>query len=162
MSPPVYRVAADLPGSLWIMPHPPADDLPGAISAYATEGIEHIISLLEAEEARALGLSREEMLCSARGITFQSHPIPDFALPQEPAFGALIWSLSNALSAGEAIAVHCRAGVGRSGMVAACTLIARGLSGETALQRVSEARGVSVPDTVAQRDFVLNFSPHPN
>ncbi len=54
--------------------------------------------------------------------------------------------------------IHCRAGIGRSGMLAACVLVKAGLDPEAALQRVSEARGCPVPDTEEQRAWVFAFA----
>ena len=54
-----------------------------------------------------------------------------------------------------------RAGVGRSSVIAACTLIGLGLQPEDALARIERARGMRVPDTDAQRRWVLSFRMSP-
>ena len=46
--------------------------------------------------------------------------------------------------------VHCRQGIGRSGLVAACLLVRKGISPGAAVEMVSAARGVSVPETTEQ------------
>ena len=50
--------------------------------------------------------------------------------------------------------VHCRAGIGRSGMAAACVAARFVGSPAEAVAAVSEARGLSIPDTAAQRAFI--------
>ena len=62
------------------------------------------------------------------------------------------------LSDGGNVGVHCRMGVGRSGVLAACCLVRCGMDSQSALNRVSDARGWSVPDTDEQREWVARFS----
>jgi protein-tyrosine phosphatase len=62
------------------------------------------------------------------------------------------------LQGGQNVAVHCRAGIGRSGMVAACSLVALGLAAPLAQAEVSKARGVAIPDTVEQGVFISLFA----
>lgn len=59
---------------------------------------------------------------------------------------------------GRNVAVHCRAGIGRSGMVTAATLIALGYETSNAVEIVSASRGVSIPDTVEQGGFIVEFA----
>jgi len=51
--------------------------------------------------------------------------------------------------------VHCRAGIGRTGMVAVGVLLHAGLEPEAALEHVAKARGIAVPDTSEQRDWLF-------
>src|SRR5215467_12015677 len=62
------------------------------------------------------------------------------------------------LRQGKAVGVHCRAGIGRSSMIAACALIRTGLSVELAFRMIEKARGCSVPDTPEQREWVERYS----
>ncbi|HWC29037.1 MAG TPA: protein-tyrosine phosphatase family protein, partial [Dehalococcoidia bacterium] len=57
------------------------------------------------------------------------------------------------------VGVHCRGGVGRSAIVAACTLVAAGLAAGEAQQRIALARRVEVPETDEQRNFIHGFRP---
>jgi protein-tyrosine phosphatase len=59
---------------------------------------------------------------------------------------------------GKKVAIHCRASIGRSGMIAACILVCRGIDADTAFAVISQARTVSVPDTDEQRQWVVRFS----
>ena len=52
---------------------------------------------------------------------------------------------------GRAVAVHCRAGIGRSSMIVASALIRNGLSPESAFRAIEESRGCNVPDTPEQK-----------
>jgi protein-tyrosine phosphatase len=65
--------------------------------------------------------------------------------------------LAAGLRDGRSIAIHCRAGIGRSSVIAACALIAFGVEAEQALALIKSCRGLNVPDTDAQRDWVIAF-----
>jgi protein-tyrosine phosphatase len=58
---------------------------------------------------------------------------------------------------GRSIAIHCRAGIGRSSVIAACALICFGIEAEKALALIGASRGLIVPDTDEQRDWVVDF-----
>jgi protein-tyrosine phosphatase len=49
--------------------------------------------------------------------------------------------------------VHCRAGIGRSGIAAAAVLVSLGHEPRDVFAMVSKARGVSVPDTDEQIEW---------
>ncbi|MFQ5858481.1 MAG: hypothetical protein ACE5LU_23020 [Anaerolineae bacterium] len=66
--------------------------------------------------------------------------------------------LDDALAEGKHVAVHCRQGIGRSTLIAACLLVLAGVDPETAFQRVSAARGCAVPETSEQREWVIKFA----
>ena len=67
-------------------------------------------------------------------------PMPNFGLPDDPAaFRRDIGRVAEALRNGEAVMLHCAAGLGRTGTAAACVLKALGLDQAEALDRVSEA-----------------------
>lgn len=157
MSPEIYLVGADLPGSLFIMPCPSGDHLSHDIDVYRTRGVDTVVSMLAQDEAAQLGLADECSACACVGIKFLSSPIKDFGLPEVLVFDALVQKIAGMLRDGRHIAVHCRAGIGRSGMVTAATLIAMGLECGTAISQVTQARGVPIPDTVEQGKFIADW-----
>ena len=63
-------------------------------------------------------------------------PIVDMKVPTVEATMALCAELSRRLRAGAVIAIHCRAGLGRTGTILACQLIHEGASAVDALDRV--------------------------
>src|SRR2546430_11551651 len=81
--------------------------------------------------------------------------------------GEILDALHDALRAGRHVYVHCRAGIGRTGMVVGCLLVERGMPGETALhelnrlwQQSERAKAwVSVPETQEQTDYVRQWQP---
>ncbi len=79
-------------------------------------------------------------------------------VPHEGMIQALVADLAMRLAQGHAVAVHCRAGIGRSGGVTCCLLCHFGQSGDDAIAAVSAARGIPVPDTPEQADFIRRFA----
>ena len=63
-----------------------------------------------------------------------------------------------ALRSGKTVVVHCRQGIGRSAMMVAAALITGGLSAETSVNAIRESRGLEVPETQAQRQWISDFS----
>jgi predicted protein tyrosine phosphatase len=131
------------------------DWLEDEVRAWQQSDLDLVVSLLTPEEVTELDLNKEEGCCRAYGIQFHAFPITDMGVPvSRKASVALIRQLDNALTEGKSIVVHCRQGIGRSGLVAACLLMASGEIPETAFQRISTARGCPVPETMEQREWV--------
>ncbi|AWF81293.1 hypothetical protein BTJ40_10945 [Microbulbifer sp. A4B17] len=55
------------------------------------------------------------------------------------------------------IAIHCRAGIGRKGITASCLLIKDNMSSQEAIDMVSATRGIPIPDTQEQYDFICDY-----
>lgn len=142
------------------MARPRAGDwLADEIAAWRAEGIDIVISLLEPHEILELGLQDEAALCGSHGIEFISFAIPDRGVPASlRATTELVRRSAAELRSRKAIAVHCRAGIGRSALIAACIMTACGHSFDSAFRRIADARRVEVPDTDAQRDWVAAFA----
>jgi protein-tyrosine phosphatase len=154
----IYLVASNLPGSLFIMPCPRGDQLSSDIASYHARGVDTIVSMLAVDEAMLLGLECEGLCCGKAGIVFLSSPITDFGLPEVAVFDALVGNIAGLMRNGHKVAVHCRAGIGRSGMVTAATLIALGFESDVAVEEITRHRGIAIPDTVEQGKFVAEFA----
>lgn len=138
------------------MARPRAGDwLEDEIAHWQHSGVGIVVSLLEREEVADLELQREAPLCTASGIDFRSFPIPDRGLPADT--GEALRFAAEVAGTGKPVAVHCRAGIGRSSLMAAAMLVSAGADPAMALMAIEAARGVPVPDTDAQRDWVLGL-----
>jgi protein-tyrosine phosphatase len=122
-------------------------------------GVDALVCLLTKEEVTELGLTEEAACGAACGVQFVSFPIPDRCTPSSGQ-GTLqvVRALADLLAEGKAVAVHCRQGVGRSALLAGCILAALGAQPADAFNRIAQARGRPVPDTVEQRDWVGKFA----
>lgn len=99
------------------------------------------------------------MLCRQEGLEFVAFPVPDRDVPSSKAAVAeLVAALEQLLQSGRNVVIHCRQGIGRSTLVAASLLVASGAEPDEAWRAVEEARGCSVPDTDAQRQWVADFA----
>ncbi|MEP3225717.1 MAG: hypothetical protein ABJO01_07070 [Parasphingorhabdus sp.] len=154
MKPSIYLVASKLPGNLFIMPKPSGEWLREDMAHYRAMGINTIISMLEPQEASELSLVDEGAICLESGMDFVQFPITDRGLPEPEPFQNLVADIITRLRNAEDVAVHCRAGIGRSGMAVCCALLGFDHSVEEAVALTSKARGVPVPDTAEQRAFI--------
>jgi protein-tyrosine phosphatase len=141
------------------MPRPRAGDwLEDETISWRRQGLDTVVSLLEDTEIGELGLGDESAMCARAGLRFVRFPLPDRGVPaSEVAVSELVASLVGELRAGHGVGIHCRIGVGRSASLAVCVLAALGVPVETAWDLVQKSRGVSVPDTPAQRDWVARW-----
>ncbi|MCP4349017.1 MAG: protein tyrosine phosphatase [Desulfobacterales bacterium] len=125
MIPEIYRIKNFNKGFLATMAKPRSGDwLEDEIHGLAVLGINVVVSLLEFGEEYELGLTKEKSICKAHQIEFISFPIKDFGIPDSAADTAkLAHNLLEKLVKDEKSAViHCRGGIGRSSLVAACVL----------------------------------------
>ena len=155
----LYWIETSDIGRLAIMARPRAGDwLEDEVSGWRSEGVDVIVSLLEQEEVIELALSGEAALCLDQRMEFISFPIPDRSVPPSLAKATkLVGQLVEKFHKGKAIAIHCRAGIGRSSLMAACVLVSLGLAEEDVFERIGRARGVIAPDTKGQRDWLAIF-----
>ena len=158
MKPSLYPVPLHASGRLYVMPKPSGDWLEDDISAMRLEGIEHVVSMLTDDEQEELGLTEERDICVRLGGTFSRFAIEDRGVPDLGELTSVVDGIVQDLTGGKSVAVHCRAGIGRSGLLVACVLTRFGHSAEAAIESVSRARGVPIPDTAEQAEFVHAFA----
>jgi protein-tyrosine phosphatase len=145
-------------GRLAICARPSAEWFDLELAQIRAEGVDTVVSLLEPSEEAELGLEFEGAECATQGLAYFSLPIPDRGLPADARLSDLSAKLEDQLRRASAVVIHCRAGIGRSSVVAACVLARLGVAAEDALERISAARGLPVPDTDEQRALVLRFA----
>ena len=79
----------------------------------------------------------------AAGLDWRDFPITDRAVPepdQAAAFQQLLADLSGMLDEGARLAIHCRAGLGRSGLLAAALLVWRDVAADEAIAAIRRCR----------------------
>jgi atypical dual specificity phosphatase len=91
------------------------------------------------------------------GLTEVHLPVPDFMAPTEDQLARGVHAISRALVAGQRVAVHCAAGLGRTGTLLACYLVSTGLEPSAAIARVRTVRPGSV-ETSEQQAAVEAFA----
>jgi protein-tyrosine phosphatase len=147
-------------GRLAVLPRPRGGDwLEDEIRSLRFSGVDVLVSLLARDEVEELDLADEARCCAAGGIEFVSFPFADRGVPASLCDTlSLVRRLAALLVGGKTVVIHCRQGVGRSALVAACGLASLGERPEAAFARIATARGRPVPDTPEQREWVLRFA----
>ena len=139
-----------LPGQLAGLPRPGLlkdveDDLAGLVAL----GIDFLINLEETETVPAAALA-------AVGIEGHHHPIDDMGAPTTTAALELCAVVERAIRDGRRVAIHCRAGLGRTGTMLAAYLIHTGLDALEALESVRKLQPRFVQSST-QLEFLSEF-----
>jgi protein-tyrosine phosphatase len=155
----VYFVSVAIAGRMAILPRPRGGDwLDEELVSLRQHGLDMLVSLLEDQEMHELDLADEARSCERADVRFLRMPIVDRDVPTSFAeVRRVVDKLVAELQAGRGVGIHCRQGVGRSSLLAACVLVACGLPLGDAWRALERARGCAVPDTVAQRDWVAHW-----
>lgn len=133
------RNASKIHPRLWRGEQPPADDETAA--ALKGAGIQTIVSLrTDGEPAGTVGgracapycVADERGLSEGRGFRFHHVTLTDFLAPHPAEVANALRLLDEKIDDGRTVYVHCRAGVGRTGMITSAWLISRGTSGDDA------------------------------
>jgi len=146
-------------GKLAVASRPRGGDwLDDEINGWRKAGLNVVVSLLEKDEAAQFELDHEGDVAESKGVRFVSFPIPDRGVPASTREALSLFStISAALEAGKNVAVHCRQGIGRSGLIAAGVLLTSGMGVDKALELVGAARGEVVPETQAQLQWIKHL-----
>jgi len=156
----LYWIDGPWHGKLAMAARPRGGDwLSDDIAGWKRAGVDAVLSLLTPDEEQNLNLQEEAGEAGKQGMEFSSFPIPDRQIPSSEAkWAEVLEEVTRTLSEGKNVVVHCRQGIGRSGLVAACLLVRRGMSPGAAVEIASAARGISVPETSEQRDWIDHYA----
>ena len=135
----------------------PPRDLEDDLDIVVSEGFVRAAVLLEDPELERVAPTLLGGY-AARGIEVHRFPITDFCTPDEPEdFRVFVDTLASHLRGGDSVLVHCKGGIGRAGLTAACLLTLDGFGPEDALEAVSAVRPGAVPFP-NQEKFVEAFA----
>jgi protein-tyrosine phosphatase len=85
-------------------------------------------------------------------------PIPDLHAPDLDDAVVLLDELRTRLRSGQSLLLHCGAGIGRAGTVAAALLVTMGLATDDAVAHVAAHRPMAGPEAGAQSDLLEALS----
>lgn len=107
-----------------------------------------------------------EWLERGRNARASWFPIPDLGAPPLADAIEFVSLLRERLVGGEGLIVHCGAGIGRAGTIAACVLVTMGVTEADALAGVAAQRPMAGPEAGVQRQLVSavseRFPPSPS
>ena len=161
-----------IPNSYWVEPglllageHPDGgDDVSTCerIEALVAAGVRTFVDLTQADEMQPY---RQWLPDTA---SYHSFSMPDHSVPASPqVMHDLQALLELRLASRQGVYVHCRAGIGRTGMAIGCYLREQGEAAEPALaelnrlwkQNARAARWPSIPETQEQAEFIRQWRP---
>jgi protein-tyrosine phosphatase len=100
-----------------------------------------LVTLVEEHELRLLRIPTLLARARAHGLDSEWFPFEDGDVPSDaPGLTALTGRILETVRAGRTVVIHCRGGLGRSGLVAAACLIALGHAPPDAIRIVRAAR----------------------
>jgi protein-tyrosine phosphatase/nicotinamidase-related amidase/aminoglycoside phosphotransferase (APT) family kinase protein len=133
-------------------------DLGADLTQLRSQGATRLLCLLTDSELSWAGVPDLGPRAQTAGLTYRRFPVPNQGTPDRADAIELVQWCREATKRGEAVVVTSMAGLGRSGTVAACSLVAAGMSPDAAIAAVRTARGPRALETFAQEGFVHAFA----
>lgn len=130
-----------------------ADDL----AVLREQGVSRLFTLATPDELEWAGVGELRAAAERLCITVESCAIPDQRAPTLDQAEALVRSILASLAEGRSVVVHCVGGLGRTGTIAACVLVARGASAADAIATVRRVRGPRAVETEEQERRVAEL-----
>jgi predicted protein tyrosine phosphatase len=150
-----------LPGRIFrcSMPYSPYDPDGQVLQEMRSQAISVIVLLAEADECLTMTGRDLPGLYQQEGFQVLHLPIPDGSIPSKDELEDLVTAVIQHAQAGEHVAIHCYAGIGRTGLVAAAMAKRLlGMHGEAAIAWVRRYIPRAV-ETLAQRRLLVDDDP---
>jgi protein-tyrosine phosphatase len=119
-----------------------------------------LVLLVEDHELERWGDPHLEDHAAAAGLRVRRLPIPDGDPPPSVAAVDRVLAEITAARATEDVVIACMGGVGRSGTIAACALVAAGQTPDGAIAHLRAVRHPTAVETRAQVAFVATYAQH--
>ncbi len=101
--------------------------------------------------------AHDPVVLARHGLAQVHLPVRDFTPPTADQLAVGVAAIDHALAAGQRVAIHCAAGLGRTGTLVACWLVSQGATPDDAIAAIRAARPGSV-ETLAQVAAVRAFA----
>ncbi|WP_169601399.1 protein-tyrosine phosphatase family protein [Methylococcus geothermalis] len=139
------------------------------LDSFLASGFTRFLDLTEPHEKPPYDALLLELASKrALNVMHRRHPIPDVSVPTDRQhMTAILRQIDEWLGDEHRVYVHCRGGIGRTGMVIGCYLVQSGHDGEGALRRLQELWATvgeakrwcfpRIPQTVEQENYIRNW-----
>lgn len=135
-------------------------DLDHDLDTLRDAGIRHLLLLVDDRELSRWGHPDIVERAFARDLTVDRRPLADGTAPRSvDEMDAMLAALALARREGD-VAVACMGGVGRTGTVASCALVAGGWTARAAIERVRAVRHPTAVETDEQVAYVNAYERH--
>ena len=156
---PFTELPFHLPGRVFrsAMPFSSFDPGDKLLDRYLEEQVSVVVLLVSDENCWIHSGRDLRSLYQVQGLTVIHLPFPDFGVPEQDELERTVTAAVEYSLEGKNIAVHCQAGIGRTGMFTAC--LARrtlGLSGDEAIKWVRQRIPGGI-ETQEQEQMVRSF-----
>ncbi len=125
------------------------DDFEDELSVLHAAGVRAVVSLLN--------IPSDALVYESAGFGFLCLPVPDGGAPTLGQAMEFICFVTSHREKKLPVAVHCEAGLGRTGTMLASYLISQGESAETAIQKIRAVENVAI-ETVQQIAFLEKWA----
>tara|TARA_R110002167_G_scaffold137097_3_gene323951 strand:- start:10145 stop:10654 length:510 start_codon:yes stop_codon:yes gene_type:complete len=133
------------PGRLIFTPCPgtKGSSLENALGILKQAGADVVLTLMPYAELAQNAVIDLPVLCDAQGLRWLHLPVADDQVPQadfDAVWPTAMAQMSDWLAAGKTIAIHCKGGSGRTGLIAVRILIELGIGRNEAIKLVQALR----------------------
>ena len=160
------QIRACWPGAMILSACPTLDvqtgtnTLSGLIKQWRKSNVVMVITLLEKVDHHKLDLVRLVRELQAERITWRHFPIPNMEPPMQdtvPYLENLVEEVASIFANDSKVVIHCHAGLGRTGLVAAILLTSFGMKPKEAIATIRMHRPGSI-ETHPQEEFVFDWN----
>ncbi len=113
------------------------------------QGVEVLVSLTEDRPRRDWA--------DEAGLLVFHEPLEDMEAPSQEQLDRIVSAMRRAIDLNKGVAVHCGAGLGRTGVVLAAYLVARGATAQNAIARIRRLRPGSI-ETDEQAEAIERYA----
>ena len=122
------------------------------LSYLKQKGVKALVRMVEPHKAAVTGAQIEEL-----GLTDFHEPVPVFTAPNEYQIDRMLAFIKQSVVAKRPVGVSCGAGIGRTGTILACYLLARGYLVDQAMAELTDKRGARV-ETASQMEVIWEYA----